>query len=174
MRISPRSALLSLVAIVAIAGLIGALKGGRKVETSSLSGGKGSVQLVVEFGAASGMRTIDVRVPGFSGTGWQLLELAGFDIEGTADYPNSFVCRLDGWPTRSMESCTSGPSGRTGHWAYFVTNPALGAGWVMSGVGAAAHRAECGQAEAWVWVAPGADTSKTAPKSQPRVFECEQ
>lgn len=174
MRICPRNALLSLIALVAIAGLVGALNAGRKIASANSSDGQGSVQLVVEFGAASGMRTIDVRVPAFSGTGWQLLETAGFDVDGTADYPNSFVCRLDGWPTREMESCDSGPSGRTGHWAYFVTNPALGAGWILSGVGASAHRPECGQAEAWVWVPPGADTAKYAPKTQPRVFACQR
>lgn len=174
MRISRRSALLTLIALAAITGLIVALGNSRKAPSANAGNASGSVQLVVEFGTASGLQPVDVTVPAFSGSGWELLEAAGFDVEGTADYPSSFVCRLDGWPTRAMESCRSGPSARTGHWAYFVTAPDLGAGWILSGVGAAAHRSTCGQAEAWVWVQPGADTAKSAPKSKPKVFACKQ
>lgn len=174
MRLRLRSVLVALIALVAVGGLIAALNSGRKLPDATEGAAGGSVQLVVDFGAASGLRTIDVRVPNFAGSGWQLLEQAGFDVEGTADYPNSFVCRLDGWPTRQMESCGSGASGRNGHWAYWVTNPSLGDGWILSGVGAAAHHPECGQAEAWVWVPAGLDSSAVKPRVAAKVFECKK
>ena len=174
MRLRLRSVLVALIAFVAVGGLITALDSGRKAQDAADGADGGSVQLVVDFGASSELRTIDVRVPNFAGSGWQLLEQAGVEVEGTADYPKSFVCRLDGWPTRQMESCDSAPSVRNGHWAYWVTNPALSDGWVLSGVGAAAYVAQCGQAEAWVWVPPGLDSAKVRPRVAAQTFECKK
>lgn len=172
MRLSLRSVLIALIALVAVGGLIAALDSKRSVSNALSSTGKGSVQLVVEFGKDSNMRNIDVQVTDFAGTGWQLLEQAGFDVEGTADYPTSFVCRLDGWPTHQMEPCVNGPYGRTGHWSYWVTNAELGNGWIMSGIGAAAHRSKCGQSEAWIWVPAGEGSDQAKPKTPIRVAQC--
>lgn len=172
MRLSMRSVLIALIALVAVGGLIAALDTKRSVSNAQPSTGKGFVQLVVEFGADSNIRNIDVQVTDFAGTGWQLLERAGVDVEGTADYPRSFVCRLDGWPKHQMESCQTGPNGRTGHWSYWVTNAELGKGWIMSGVGAAAHRSKCGQSEAWVWVPAGKGSDQVKPQTRIRVAQC--
>ena len=172
MRISLRSVLIALIALVAVGGLMAAIDAKRSVSNSLPTTGKGFVQLVVEFGEASKMRKIDIQVTDFAGTGWQLLERAGVEVEGTADYPTSFVCRIDGWPTRQMESCHDGSYGRIGHWAYWVTNAELGDGWILSGIGSAAHRSECGQSEAWVWVPSGKSSNQIKPQTPIQVAQC--
>ena len=131
-----------------------------------------SVQLVVDFGAASGKPTFVKSIDGFDGTGWQLLEAAGLKIQGTDDYPKSFVCRINGWPTEAAQSCAKTPTFVEGSWKYFVASPELGSGWIVSGVGVAGHRSSCGQAEAWVWVAGGEDSTSVVPSVKPAVLKC--
>ena len=174
MRVSLRSVLVSLIGLVALGGLVASIDAERGVSSATKTDQTttGSVQLVIEFGDESRRQDIDVSVAHFAGTGWQLLEAGDIEVEGTVDYPSSFVCRLNGWPTRQIESCATGPSGRTGHWAYWVTSPELGDGWILSGVGAAAHRPECGQSEAWVWVPAGKGSTEVKPHTPIRVSEC--
>ena len=133
----------------------------------------GSVQLIVDFGAASGKPTFVKSVDGFDGTGWQLLEAAGLMVQGTDDYPKSFVCRIAGWPTEASQDCADTPTYAEGSWKYFVASPELGSGWIVSGLGVAGHRSSCGQAEAWVWVAGGEDSTTVVPRVKPTVFKCE-
>lgn len=141
--------------------------------SSSMATSSGSVQLVVEYGQASGKANFVKSVKGFSGTGWQLLQAAGLMVQGTDEYPNSFVCRIDGWPTESIENCHSTPSANRGVWKYYITDSKIGSGWLLSGQGAAGRQSICGQAEAWVRVEPGQSEADSRPKTQPKVFACQ-
>ncbi len=140
--------------------------------TSSIAGGN-SVQLVVDFGQESGREPLNKRVADFAGTGWQLIEAAGLKAEGTGDYPTGFVCRLEGWPSQDQQDCVDTPTPAEGTWGYFVTNPEIGTGWIVSGIGSNMHKPKCGQAEAWVWVPPGKSVSDVRPSVEPEIFECD-
>ena len=131
-----------------------------------------SVQLVVDFGTESGRGVVSQRVEGFSGTGWELLVAAGMTPEGTGDYPTGFVCRLDGWPSPEAQDCSDTPTPTEGTWGYFVTNPEIGKGWIVSGVGSNMHRPRCGQSEAWVWIPRGKSISEVKPGIEPETYDC--
>jgi len=179
-RLRPRTALVGLLVLVAVGWLLGARIngfsfGGATAGQSYGSGdvsGKGSVELLVDFGTASGREPLVKHVHDFAGTGWQLFGAAGLDVQGTADYPSSFVCRIEGWPDAAQQDCGSAPGPSQGHWAYFVTSAKLPGHWLISGVGAAGHRPECGQAEAWVWVLPGKQPNEVQPSLAPEVGSC--
>ena len=167
----------ALVVLVSAGWWIGMRSSGSAVAPGAVALGSGSasgsVQLVVDFGAASGKPTFVKSIDGFEGTGWQLLEAAGLKVQGTDDYPKSFACRIDGWPTETAQNCADTPSFAEGSWKYFVASPEQGSGWIVSGVGVAGHRSTCGQAEAWVFVSPGTDATKVVPSVKPTVFKCE-
>ena len=169
-RIRPRTALVALVALVAVGWLLGArLSDGTGTATGS---GGASVGLVVDFGTSSGRPAIVRKVQAFAGTGWQLFSAAGVRVEGTADYPTSFVCRIDGWPNKAEQDCASAPGASQGHWAYFVSSPTMANRWMISGIGAAGHRSKCGESEAWVWVLPGKSLDEVRPHVAPPVSKC--
>ncbi len=132
-----------------------------------------SVQLVVDFGSESGRDVISKRVENFSGTGWQLIEAAGLKAEGTGDYATGFVCRLEGWPSETQQDCVDTPTPAEGTWGYFVTNPEIGPGWIVSGIGSNMHKPKCGQAEAWVWLPPGKEISDARPSVEPEILKCD-
>lgn len=151
-----RIALYALIALVAIGGALG-LRGLGSIQTPATSptySTGGSVQLVIDFGSDSGRPTEEMRVASYAGTGWGLFAAAGVAVEGTADYPNSFACRIAEWPSEATENCAGTPNPAVGYWKYFVTNPEIGSGWIASGVGAAGRTLSCGGSDGWLWVTP--------------------
>lgn len=130
-----------------------------------------NVTLVVDFGNNPGWDQRTVVVEDFTGTGWDLLEESGLAVEGTADYPRAFVCRIDGWPRESDQDCMKMPTPQTGYWKYFVASASTGGNWIASGVGAAGHRPECGSAEGWLWVTESTPAN-AKPEVDPEVFVC--
>lgn len=165
-RLNLRWVLIALVSLVGIGGVIGVRSATAPAESS------GAVHLVVDFGAGSAKEVLDKKVENFAGTGWQLLIAAGLKVQGTADYPNSFVCRINGWPSPSKESCSGTPSPTVGYWKYFIATSSLGGSWIASGTGAAGHKTECGSAEGWLWVTPES-ASDSKPRVKPEVQRCE-
>lgn len=113
-------------------------------------------------------KTKDFCVTGFSGTSWQLLNRVA-KVEGSADYPDSFVCRIDGWPKQSDNDCSSSASD-FGYWNFFVNNQSLE--WELAMEGPATLRPTCGSAQAWVWVAGPWTEKVTPPSSKPKAFFC--
>jgi hypothetical protein len=113
-----------------------------------------NVTLVVDFGKQSRrpIRVIAVNDIAQTLTGWNLFSLAKLKVQGTTQYPRGFVCRIEGWPTAKQQDCSSTPSFRSGHWAYYVTNFQLGGGWLLSGQGAGSHIPDCGGYEGWSWI----------------------
>ena len=171
--------------VLAIAGagvLLWSLSSGSFTHSGSES--TGAVQLVIDFGSDSGKSTIESTVPNFRGTGWQLLTRAGLKVQGTDEYPNSFVCRINDWPEATEQNCRDTPTYSEGSWKYFIADKKLGTGWIASGIGAAAHKTGCGKAEAWLWVGPeqtalgNASTPDTAtalsPAIRPKFYPCNE
>ena len=158
---------MALIALVALGGFVSQkiLAAGPGTNTP------GRVHLVIDFGKQSKIAPIDRWVEGFNGTGWTLIQKAGLSVEGTADYPTSFVCRIAAWPPASTYSCEQTPNPAIGYWKYFVTNPSIGSGWIASGIGAAGHKPICGGAEGWLWVT--STTPETAvPAITPKTEKC--
>lgn len=65
--------------------------------------------------------------------GAEALQKAGFDIEGTQQYGLAFICRIEGEPTSSEQTCEqSAPA--DAYWSYWSGRP--GGRWSYSGAGA--------------------------------------
>jgi len=94
--------------------------------------------------------------------GWNIFVAAHRKVQGTANYPTGFVCRIDGFPSVRTENCRDTPSASAGHWSYFKATGA--AGWAYSHVGAAQDSVTCGNWIGWRFV--NADESMYA---QPRI-----
>lgn len=130
------------------------------------------VTLVLDFGSTT-KPTEQYCVENFSGTGWQLFELAGQTVEGTAEYPASFVCRINGYPDSKNEDCLGTPDFGNGSWVYYVARSESNSGeWVRSGAGAAARKPECGDFEGWRFV-KGFSQVNLPPSVTAAPFRCE-
>ena len=138
MRLNLRVALFLLIGLVAIGGVWSGSQ-------SSSSTGVKSATIVIDFGADSGREPKVIELTGVpvEETGWDLLVRAEVGVQGTAQYPTGFVCRLHGWPTVAAEACDETPAYSDGHWAYYVTSKELSKGWLLSGQGAASHHDLC-------------------------------
>ena len=104
--------------------------------------------------------------PGHPANGLAALKAAGFSYDGTAQYGDAFVCRIDGDP--SDQACASTPPPNA-YWAYYHAR-ATDAGWTYWGVGAAQSAPAPGSIDAWAFganvrpsVAPGAVAPPPAP-----------
>ena len=176
MRFTLRKVLLGLIALVVIGWFLSGLnstEAGPVYPPGSLTPAKqGKVTLVVDFGAGSGVAPIIREVEKFGGTGWDLFDAAGVSVEGTAEFPTGFVCRIAEYPSVDKQDCLDTPEFSEGSWAYFVTNSEMGSGWIMSGAGAGTHRPECGGYEGWLWVAPGESSGQKVPSVEPNPEAC--
>lgn len=157
MRFNLRFALIGLIALVALGALFSSQQTATTQALGPATSSKKQLTLVIDYGEDSN-RSLDVidlaEVPD-SATGWEVLEQANIQVQGTDLYPTGFVCRLNSWPSESEQTCRETPKANQGHWAYFVTNLQLGNGWILSGQGAASHIPDCGGFEGWSWVRSG-------------------
>jgi hypothetical protein len=180
MRLSLRSVLVSLIALVAIGGAISGLNGAKQPKSSPSqtswfavsktacpSDSTSGVSEFIDFGPSKKVKSFCAF--NFSGSGWMLLTSVS-KVDGTSDYPVGFACRIDGWPTVESQDCKNTPTYAEGSWAYFLSNQQ--GGWSFSGTGATMNHPSCGTSEAWVWVAGGADPTAAMPSVKPRVFKC--
>ena len=126
------------------------------------------ITLIIEFGSLV-QEPLKRCVQNFSGNSWDLFEAAELIVEGTANYPDSFVCRIQDLPSAEEEPCDGTPNLQTGSWVYFVANaedePRK---WQRSPVGAASRAPKCGDSEAWVFTRD----SSASPKIPPNTNEC--
>lgn len=179
MRFSLRKVLLGLIALVVIGWFfsgLGLQKAGSEANPTQPQQGSsitGPVTLVVDFGSDSGLEPIIRKVENFGGTGWQLFAAAGISVEGTAEFPTGFICRIAEYPEREKQNCLDTPKFSEGSWVYFVTDSKLGSGWMLSGAGAATHHPECGGYEGWLWVGPGESSGQQLPSVKPDLKPCE-
>lgn len=174
-----RAVLISLIAIVAVGGLVVPnLQNGpatvKSIRNISEDGActKGGITLIVDFGKETNLVPIRKCVVAEGLSGWQVLQQAGLQVSGTAEYPNSFVCRINYWPSQKTEDCAGTPGLLGGSWVYFYSKPGSN-GWLRSPVGAATRKPLCGEAEGWLFVNQHTDDQKFAmPTIPPRPFIC--
>jgi len=170
-----RGVLVSLIALVAIGGLIASnseMKTTRPTNAEDSCKGSG-ITLVVDFGGEDGAKNITKCVSNFDGTGWQLLEAAGLEVAGTSEYPKSFVCRINNFPTSAAEDCVGTPGSLGGSWVYFYSSVASGSettSWSRSPVGAATRKPKCGDFEGWLFLTQGSEKQVPAIAAEP--FSC--
>ena len=165
-----RAVLLILLAIVAIGSVTTTSNNSKSTATNAVDGScsEDGTTLVIEYGPLEQV-TIVRCVQDFSGNGWELFEAAELSVEGTADYPNSFVCRIQGLPSTEVEPCDGTPSAQTGSWIYFVANADdEPRNWQRSPVGAASRTPKCGDSEAWVF----SKDANASPLTMPSRNEC--
>ena len=167
LRLSLRVVLIALVALVAAGALYNALPGVNAATTPvKYSDGwcsDNGVTLVVEAGEPVSTRcAID-----FQGSGWDIFAATATKVQGTAQYPTGFVCRIAELPAK--QDCKDMPRYDEGSWAYYYAEPG-DRQWHFSPVGSATRKPSCGGAEAWVFVASGA--ASTVPTQAPRTFNC--
>ena len=78
---------------------------------------------------------------------------ADFSVDGTAQYGDAFVCRIDGDPTVDQTPCTSTPPA-SASWSFWYAD-AGSASWTYATEGASTFRPQAGSAEAWTFGAAG-------------------
>lgn len=170
-----RAVLISLIAIVAVGGLVVPnLQNGPTTNSNSANGActRQGTTLIVDFGTESKLEPIQKCVDSQGASGWQVLQNAGLQVSGTAEYPDAFVCRINGWPSQKTEDCAGTPGLTGGSWVYFYSKPGS-AGWLRSPVGAATRKPLCGEVEGWLFVNQVAGDQKfAAPKILPSPFTC--
>lgn len=170
MRINLRVALAGLIALVAIGAVWSGLADAKPLAAVTAGGSLKSATLVIDYGTKSNrpIASFDLMDLPTGASGWDLFQAAGIAVQGTDQFPSGFVCRIDGWPNKSLQDCADTPAFDEGHWAYYVTNSSIGSGWVWSGQGAATHIPGCGGYEGWSWVAPGEDAKPPRFSISPR------
>lgn len=165
-----RAVLLILLAIVAIGSVTTTSNKSSSTDSRVADGpcSENGTTLVIEYGPLE-QGTIVRCVNDFSGNGWELFEAAELSVEGTADYPNSFVCRIQDLPSSEVEPCDGTPNMQTGSWIYFVASaddePRK---WQRSPVGALSRIPKCGDSEAWVF----SKDANASPLTMPSRNEC--
>ncbi len=144
--------LASLAAVVALAACL-AVPSGAAAWSSGACPTSAGVTVVVDFGAFGG-GAITRCVPDLPGSGLAALSGAGFAVTPVTTQP-AFVCRIDGLPDASSESCTTIPAA-TASWSYWTAD--RGGAWRYSPVGAAASRPAAATVEGWTFMTGGAPT----------------
>ena len=170
-----RGVLVSLLALVAAGGLVASNVKSENVQPSIKEGicKDLGTTLVVDFGDQIAASTITKCISNFNGSGWQLLKAAGFEVAGTSEYPDSFVCRINNFPNSKAEDCVGTPGSSGGRWVYFYSSVTTGnatKSWSRSPVGAAARKPKCGEFEGWLFITEKAD--RKVPAITPKPFSC--
>jgi hypothetical protein len=167
LRLSLRVVLIALVALVAAGAIYNALPGASNHETASnFTDGWCSDEGVTLHVEAQGPTSTRCAKE-FSGTGWDIFAATSTKVQGTAQYPTGFVCRIAELPV--AQDCKDMPRFDEGSWAYFYAEPG-DTDWHFSPVGSATRKPSCGGVEAWVFVDGGA--TSTTPAQAPRTFVC--
>lgn len=162
--------LVALIALVAVGGAIAQLRPSNTVSGASNCNAAKRVTLLVDFGNS---RKVHIKcAANFTGTGWQLFGATATSVSGTDQYPEGFVCRIEGYPTKATQGCHSTPTYAQGGWAYFYKSVETGQKWVFSPTGSALRKPVCGSIEAWRYFAPGKAPAGVTPRSNLVAFKC--
>lgn len=87
---------------------------------NSIRNTKGCVDLYVDYGSLNNNKTVleCIDVVGKT-TALELLKSSGYKVEGTEKYGDAVVCRLNGLPNKSQESCKLMPP-EEAFWAVII------------------------------------------------------
>ena len=121
------------------------------------------VTVIVEYTRGTVVRGC---APGHPANGLAALKAAGFSYDGTAQYGDAFVCRIDGNP--SDQACASTPPPNA-YWAYYHAR-ATDTAWTYWSVGAAQSTPAPGSIDAWAFgadVRPSVSPGAVAPPAAP-------
>jgi hypothetical protein len=149
------------IAVLVASGFI-AFANGARAATSACTRSSG-VTVIVEYTRGTIERGC---APGHPANGLAALRAAGFAVDGTAQYGDAFVCRIDGNP--SDQPCTSTPPANA-YWAYSHAR-ATDAGWTYWSVGASESDPQPGSIDAWAFgadVRPSVSPAAVAPPAAP-------
>ncbi len=97
------------------------------------------VNLYVDFGSLNAETKIEKCIDVSADTNaLKLLEMAGYTTEGTQKYGAAVICRLNGLPDKSVESCETMPPADA-YWAVIVKEKKLLPlfnewGWAQTGI----------------------------------------
>jgi hypothetical protein len=131
------------------------------------------VTLVIDYGSQSQRPTSSQCAVkyGDSGadSGWNLFSATRNTVAGTSDYPEGFVCRINGFPNSKVESCRHTPSLGSGTWAYFIATDA--SGWHYAQIGASVSHPLCGTWQGWRFI-PAGQQRIAPPRVTPQTFQC--
>jgi len=172
LRIRLRTILLLLVGLIALGGVVSTIPNINLGFYSSKNCGVGSTSLLVDFGTGATPMTSETCAADFTGTGWQLFAATETTVEGTADFPSGFVCRIEDVPAAEKESCTSTPGADAGRWAYFYATAATGSTWHYSLQGAATRHPACGDWDGWRYLLPGENPKDHPPRMAAKPYRC--
>jgi hypothetical protein len=103
------------------------------------------VALQVDFGSLGADQIRDCAPAGIAA---DALDAAGISTEGTADYGDQVVCRVDDQPSVEDESCATLPA--NAYWALWI-KPAGATEWQYAEEGVATQPVEAGDALALVY-----------------------
>ena len=176
MRLSLRAVLLTLIALVAIGGLVSVLPSGVGISKNWHEGScknEQGVTLVVDFGSSSNRDTLIRCAKGFSATGWDIFAATETAVVGTSQYPTGFVCRVEDLPNQDEQPCTSTPTYDQGNWAYFNASQDSEGKWMFSSTGSQLRSPKCGSAEGWRFVEPKESQTESMPRVLPQTFRCD-
>lgn len=110
------------------------------------------VTVVVDFGT---LDSPSIRTCGPAGIALATLKAAKIATEGSGDYGDSVVCRVDNHPTPAQESCVKLPS--DAYWALWVKSSG-DAAWAYAQEGVASLMLSAGESVGLVYT-HGTDTS---------------
>lgn len=122
-----------------------------RTPTPSDSGPCAEVTIVVDFGT---LKSPALKKCATAGTAAEALKAAGIATEGTADYGDQVVCRVDELPSPASESCAKLPS--AAYWAVWV-KPAGGV-WAYAQEGVTTQQVTAGQSLGLVYTV-GSDST---------------
>ncbi|MFD1859444.1 hypothetical protein EHW97_07520 [Aeromicrobium camelliae] len=95
--------------------------------------GPSDIPILVEYGSLAGAPTT-VCAQGAAGMrALDALSMAGIEIEGTAEYGDSVVCRVNGLPDEEAEPCTGMPAADA-YWAFYMATDGAPWQYAQSGV----------------------------------------
>ncbi|MFM1984120.1 MAG: hypothetical protein RL723_555 [Actinomycetota bacterium] len=173
-KVSLRAVLFTLLVLVALGSVfsVGPVKQKNlALEVSNSPCVDTGVTLIVDQGGNQD-QVLTRCVKYFEGTGWNIFNAANLNVQGTAEYPESFVCRLNDFPSAETEDCLRTPSFAKGTWVYFNAT-AENTEWMRSGQGAASRNPSCGDYEGWRYIT-SVDQSNAAPRFEARPFRCQK
>jgi hypothetical protein len=77
------------------------------------------VEVYVDFGPLGGSKVSECIPATGEVSAFEVLNTAGFTLEGTQEYGNSVVCRVNNLPDANVETCESMPP-ESAYWAILV------------------------------------------------------
>ncbi|TDC74131.1 hypothetical protein E1283_16885 [Streptomyces hainanensis] len=127
------------------------LPAGARAAAPSLAGSAGfcpdgdGVTVVVDFRELGGGRVVRCA-PGAQADGLAALRDAGFQVNGTSRWGDSFVCRINNRPGADSEPCVDTPPA-SAYWSYWHAEN--GGSWTYSQLGATYRTPPEGSFEGW-------------------------